>query len=110
MKRLRFQQKNGAFSLFGRTAILAAILLIGLVSYLASNPEAHEYFHPDAGHENHECVITAFAAGEGFQLQLVIVVQPRLAEEWARPLDKVQRAPERTDYALLPICGPPSAV
>src|ERR1700704_6489090 len=79
MKLFRFQHKKGGLSLFGKTMSLVAVLLIGLVSYLASSPEAHEFFHPDADHADHDCAVTAFAAGGG------VFLAPHIDPETSAP-------------------------
>jgi len=49
-----------------RLAKGCAFLLVALVlllAVLATNPSAHEWFHHDAGHADHECAVTLFAHG-----------------------------------------------
>ncbi len=33
------------------------------VMAMAASPRLHEWAHPDANHENHECAVTLFATG-----------------------------------------------
>ena len=107
MKHCRLQQNNGALSGLGRTVSVLAILLVGLVSYLAVNPTAHEFFHPDAGDTDHECVVTAFAASEGLFVPPQLDLRP--ASEVVRQIHliavEVQHDP--LSRLLPPVCGPP---
>lgn len=84
------------------------MLLVSLVSYLAVNPAAHEFFHQDATHESHTCVVTDFAAGEGLFEAPVVVVRPEPAVVahffWAAP----RLAPSVPAGLLPPGCGPPA--
>ena len=108
MKLFRFQQQNGRSSSACRTVGLVAILLLGGLCYLAANPEAHERLHAAAGHEDHQCAVTAFAAGEGLYLAPVIEVRPRAAlVEAVLPIAPLEALREAPAYLLLPICGPP---
>jgi hypothetical protein len=107
MKPFRFQHKKGSLSLFGKAVSVAAVLLIGLVAYLASSPEAHEFFHPDAGHEDHECVVTSFAAGEGLYLAPQIDLQPAtVVVQWVH-FEAVEVLRNSSVCLLPPVCGPP---
>jgi len=50
-----------------RGRILFGILSVGLVlllNLLAAAPSLHEWFHADAGHEDHQCAVTMFAHGQ----------------------------------------------
>jgi hypothetical protein len=107
MKPYRFQQNDGGLSRFGKIVGLTAVLLIGLVSYLTVNPKAHEFFHHDSGHDDHECVVTAFAAGEGFYLAPQIEVRPTAFV--VQTVQVVAREIVRDAFAgcLPPACGPP---
>jgi hypothetical protein len=78
-----------------------------LLAWLAADPQAHEYFHHDAGHEDHHCAITDFALGEGFYLPPVIGVRPVVTVFESVSFDALETLRERVDYALLPSCGPP---
>ncbi len=40
------------------------ILLVLFLNLLAAAPSLHERFHPDAGHEDHQCAVTLFAHGQ----------------------------------------------
>ena len=75
----RFQKKDGHSSIAGRAVGTAAVLLVALLVWLSADPEAHERFHHDAGAEDHHCVITDFATGEGFYLAPQIDLRPAAA-------------------------------
>ena len=50
-----------------RGRILFGVLSVGLVlllNLLAASPSLHEWFHADAGHEDHQCAVTIFAHGQ----------------------------------------------
>ena len=84
-----------------------AVLLIGVLAYLAADPAAHERLHPDAGHEDHECVVTTFAAGEALYVAPQIVVRP-MPVVVGRVEVAVQTVVLETTHDLLPpACGPP---
>jgi len=108
MKSFRFQHKKGGLSLFGKMVGGAAILLIGLIAYLASSPEAHEIFHPDAGHGDHGCVVTSFAAGEALYVAPEIKVQPTavVLERMEGTAGEMVR--DFSANLLPPVCGPPA--
>lgn len=46
-------------------AVIASLLtsLVLLLNALAASPSLHEWFHADAGHEDHHCAVTLFAHG-----------------------------------------------
>lgn len=54
-------------------AVLLAALVV-LLAVLAVCPAAHEWFHHDADHEDHECVVTLFAHGVTASLAAVALV------------------------------------
>ncbi len=108
MRPLRFQHKDGSASLVGKTVSVLAVLLIATVMYLSASPEAHEFFHHDANHEDHECVVTAFAAGEAFYVAPQIVVQPTTVVVERVELAAVGIAGETPAGLLPPVCGPPA--
>jgi hypothetical protein len=41
-----------------------SILLVLLLNLLAASPTLHEKIHADAGHAEHQCVVTLFAHGQ----------------------------------------------
>lgn len=105
--RLRFQQRNGSSTLAARITGGVAMLLIAVLVWLSADPEAHERFHHDADHEDHHCVVTDFAMGEGYYVAPRIVVAPAgMVFEVVR-FTVVEALREPVDYRLLPICGPP---
>jgi hypothetical protein len=82
-------------------------LLLGLLLYLGSSPEAHGKFHHDADHCDHACVITAFAAGEVYYVAPVIAVRPMVMALTGLAAVANAPFPEAPRFRLLPICGPP---
>ena len=62
MNHLFFTRRQHATRLSRACAALLTALTLLLV-VLAACPEAHEWLHPDAGHADHDCVITLFAHG-----------------------------------------------
>ena len=48
---------------FARACALCSVALVLVLAVLAASPEAHEWLHHDAGHEDHECAITLFVHG-----------------------------------------------
>ena len=106
--KFRFRRRDGHLSSLGQAAGLAAALLVGLLAYLVASPEAHEYFHPDAGTTHHQCVVTEFASGEGYTLAAIIVVQPAVVTAEVVVVTAVRPA-TAARFLLRPICGPPSA-
>lgn len=107
MKTMRFQDRKGRSSIFGRTIGTVAISLVMLLAWLAADPEAHEHFHHDAAHEDHHCAITDFALGEGFYLPPAIGVRPAVATVEPVAVEAEDTPREPVHYALLPSCGPP---
>jgi hypothetical protein len=47
-------------------AVIASLLtgIVLLLNAMAASPSLHEWFHPDAGSPQHECVVTMFAHGQ----------------------------------------------
>jgi len=111
---------------FGQGVAWLAVALLGVLSWLAADPEAHEFFHPEAaacstcGHahesdasptgraDEHHCIVTAFAAG-GTDLAILavfVLLGLRLLAHLAPGIDVVTRATPRSRHA--PSCGPPA--
>ncbi len=108
MKFLSFTRRNGRSTLFGRTMSVVSAGLLGLLIYLSADPEAHERFHHDADQGDHECVITAFAAGEAYYVAPVIEVRPQ-ADLFVATNQVVESRRHGTPpFRLLPSCGPPA--
>jgi len=108
MNPFRFQRQDGSSSATARAVGVAAMLLVGLLAYLSANPEAHERFHHDAGHSDHHCVVTEFAAGEAFYIAPVLTLRPTLAVLFeTAPAEAEDFLREPVAYVLQPICGPP---
>src|SRR5476649_2383217 len=80
---LAFRRSRGRLSALGQAVGVAAALLVGLLVFLSVNPEAHEYFHHDANHGSHGCVVTEFAAGGAYALTPMVVVKPAAQAVWA---------------------------
>lgn len=105
--RLRFQQRNGSSTPAARITGSVAMVLIAVLVWLSADPEAHERFHHDADHEDHHCVVTDYAMGEGYYVAPRFVVAPaEMVFEIVR-FTAVEALREPVDYLLLPICGPP---
>ena len=83
--------------------------LVGLLVFLSVNPEAHEYFHHDANHGSHGCVVTEFAAGGAYALAPVVAVKPAALVVWAMAAAVEADRRQPVAFRLLPICGPPAA-
>jgi len=107
MRVFRFQGNDGNSSIVAKTVGVLAVSIVAVLVWLSADPEAHEYFHHDAGHEEHHCVITSFAIGEGFYLAPKIAARPAAAVFAAVHLDAGETLREPVAYFLLPICGPP---
>ena len=96
-------------SRFHRFVAMLAVALVLMLDVLAVCPKAHEFFHHDADHEDHECVVTHFLHGSTTPLDNApLVVQPV-----PRSSDKSHDfaaliAPASPAYLLPPGCGPPA--
>ena len=92
--------------LFQATAALLAALVL-VLAVLAVCPELHEWLHPDAGHEDHECAVTLFAHGITPALATVIlaVVAARFVEAVVTECAALYLSAPR--YRLRPERGPP---
>ena len=88
---------------------MAAVLLVGLLVFLAADPEAHEFFHDHAKDADHACVVTAFATGESYYTLPVVSLPPDLTIVRVVHASARESLREPVSYRLLPICGPPSA-
>ena len=108
MKPVKFQRRDGALSHAGKAVSLLAVLLIMAVMYLSASPESHETFHKDADHGDHECVITAFSAGEGLYTAPQIVVRPEVVVIQRVEVTAKEVAQEALRNLLPPVCGPPA--
>jgi len=110
---------------FGQGVAWLAAALLGVLSWLAADPEAHEFFHPEAaacstcghahesdatprgGADEHRCVVTAFAAG-GTDLAIFavfVLLGLRLIAHLAPVVGAAARSSPRSRHA--PSCGPP---
>lgn len=104
---VRTKSVRAALTWFGKTVSVLAIFLIGLVSYLTVNPEAHEFFHHDSDHADHQCVVTAFAAGEGLCSAPPVDVQPVAVVVGRSDVVAVEILRQALASRLPPVCGPP---
>jgi hypothetical protein len=86
-------------------AFLAALVLV--LAVLAVCPALHEWLHPDACHEDHECAVTLFAHGITPVLAEIIlaVIAVCFVAAVAPALATLYLAPPR--YWLHPERGPP---
>ena len=107
MKECRFQRKDGSSSIVAKTVGILAVLMVLVLVWLSADPAAHEYFHHDAGLDEHHCVVTSFATGEGFYLVPQTTVRPAVAVFAIVHFDAGEILHKPVDYVLLPICGPP---
>lgn len=116
----------------GRAVAWLAVGLIGLLAWLAADPAAHAFFHPEAAvraacahdhavcahdhaadtgggdsHDEHQCIVTAFAAGatDIFVVAIFVLVGLRLSARLAPVVAFVACATPRLRHA--PSCGPP---
>jgi hypothetical protein len=134
MTLLRFHRPGATRrpTLLGRAVAWLAVGLVGLLSWLAADAEAHEFFHPDAAghstcahghagcthglpadsekstaHDEHQCIVTAFAAG-ATDVALVacfFFAGLRLTSRLAPAADSIARPEPGVRHA--PSCGPP---
>lgn len=124
---LRFQPSGSRRrpTLLGQVAVWLAVALLGFLSWLAVDPEAHEFLHPEAaacstcghahepaespagGADEHHCVVTAFAAG-GTDLAILavfVLLGLRLMAPLAPVVGVAVRSAPCSRHA--PSCGPP---
>ena len=122
-------------TLLRRAVAWLAVGLIGLLAWLAADPAAHEFFHPDAAgqpacdhghtacahdhagdaggatsadsHDEHRCIVTAFAAGATDLVVVALFVFSglNLAARLAPTVSHLARAAPSFRHA--PSCGPP---
>jgi hypothetical protein len=105
---LRFLRHGGKVSVLARIVGHVASALILLLVWLGADPEAHEHFHHDADQGEHHCVITEYAAGEGFYVVPQVSIPPVEAVFGFAHFSAEEPLRESVDYVLLPTCGPPS--
>lgn len=99
-------------TVLGQVAAWLAVGLLGLLVWLAADPEAHELFHPDAAAEHadgdeHHCVVTDFTVG-GTDLAILavfVLLGLRLIARLAPVVGVAVRSTPRSRHA--PSCGPP---
>jgi len=134
---VRFQHPGSAArpTLLGSAVAWLAVALVGLLAWLAADPAAHEFFHPEAaghaacgrGHAacahdrdaaaggsgagdapgDHQCVITAFAAGATDLLVVALFVFSGL-RRIVRFIPAIMRVAGDTPFLRhAPSCGPP---
>lgn len=88
-------------------AVLAACLVFTL-GLLAASPSAHEFFHKGAVDEDHECVITAFAVGEGLFVAPVIDLRRTSTRTETIQFAAPTFLRSQSGLRLPPACGPPA--
>lgn len=108
MRSLKLLGNRGDVTALARIVSCLAAFLILLLVWLGADPEAHEHFHHDADQGEHHCVVTEFAAGEGFYIVPQVSVPPVEAVFGIAHFSAEEPIREAVDYVLLPICGPPS--
>ncbi|MSU67520.1 MAG: hypothetical protein EXS40_02945 [Opitutaceae bacterium] len=116
-------------TLLGRGVACLAVGLLGLLVWLAADPEAHEFFHPPqvacaaCGHAHaaplpepapadegdHHCIVTDFAAGctDLAVFAVFAFAGLRLAARGVSAVSFV--APRAPRHRHAPSCGPPLA-
>ena len=104
----RFQKRSGSVSPFARVVSTAAISIVLLLVWFAADPQAHEHFHHDADTGQHQCVVTEFAAGEGYYILPQIAGPPVESDFGVVRLCAEETIRQTVAFVLLPICGPPS--
>jgi hypothetical protein len=89
---------------------ITIVLLLLLLSFLATDAHAHESIHEDAHLPEHECVITLFAQGQltGFSTPVTVVNAPSGLRVAVLTTTTAVFTTRR--YLLPPSCGPPAAV
>jgi hypothetical protein len=122
-------------TLLGQVVAWLAVGLVGLLAWLAADPAAHEFFHPDAAahpasahdhsacahdhaadaagspsadsHDEHRCIVTAFAAGATDLVVVALFVFSglNLAARLVPTVAHLARAAPSFRHA--PSCGPP---
>jgi hypothetical protein len=89
---------------------LTLVLVLLLLSFLATDAHAHESIHEDAHLPEHECIVTLFAQGQltGFSTPVAAVDAPD--ELCVAVLHTITAVFTTRRYVLPPSCGPPAAV
>jgi hypothetical protein len=121
-------------TLVGQAVGWLGVGLIGLLTWLAADPKAHEFFHPDSAghsacahrghagcahdsaadpggsttHDVHQCIVSAFAAGatDLLVVAIFVLVGLQLAGRLAPAPALIARAAPHFRHA--PSCGPPA--
>jgi hypothetical protein len=134
---LRFHRPGASRrpSLLGQAVAWLAVGLVGLLAWLAADPAAHEFFHPEAAdhhasahghaacahdhaddaegptsadsHDEHRCIVTTFAAGATDLVVFAFFVFSglSLAARFVPTVAPIVRAAPSFRHA--PSCGPP---
>jgi hypothetical protein len=105
---MSFTTKRGSATLLGKLASVCAVSLLMTVLLASVSPELHHLFHSDSADDAHECVVTAFAHGEGVSLPVHFVFEPVAFRAETALLPTVERAIAQFEYRLQPTCGPPA--
>lgn len=108
MNPFHFPAARGRLSRLERGVALLGAGLILLLGILAVDPGVHEFFHKEAGHLGHDCVVTDFAAGDGVFLAPVIDLRPRSIATVTVNLPARGVWRSRGELRLPPACGPPA--
>lgn len=105
---MSFTTKRGIATLLSKLASVFAVSLLMTLLLASVSPELHHLCHSDSADEAHECVVTAFAHGDGVNLPVHFVIEPVAIRAEAALLSTVERAIAQFEYRLQPTCGPPA--
>jgi hypothetical protein len=119
-------------TLLGQVVAWLAVGLVGLLAWLAADPAAHEFFHPDAAgqascahghtacahdhaadapsadsHDEHRCIVTAFAAGATDLVVVALFVFSGLNLAACLVPTVAHLARAAPSFRHAPSCGPP---
>lgn len=108
IKRRPRRKRDGLSPWENVVACLCVALVIALAA-LSVSPQAHGFFHNAEADADHECVITDFAAGEGFFLAPLVVLRPELMKLGVIEREACLSPIPRVPFHSPPSCGPPLA-
>jgi len=93
--------------------LVAATLTIGIfwVLTLSASPQIHEWVHPDADHEDHECAVTLFSGGGCLPTSAppTLVQAPAYTFRFIAPAEQAKILPPMFAGQQVSERGPPSA-
>ena len=105
----RFTTKRGNATFLGKLASVLAVSMVMALLVASVCPEIHHLFHTDSDSDSHECVVTAFAHGNGVTLPVDFTVAAATSCTKAELLAACEIVAGQIDYRLLPACGPPDS-